>query len=95
MHEMSIAEAVLCIENVDYTDITYKNLTRYGIWTMYNSNPMIKKNKIKITDIIDLPWDDRSDTMLDEGERKQVKEYQKEMEEKLKTMKIVEEKYMG
>lgn len=95
MHEMSIAEAVICLENIQYTDITFKNIMRYNIWTMYNSNPWIKNKNIKITDIMELPWDDRSDTMLDENERKKVKEYQKNMEEMLKTVKIVEEKYMG
>jgi hypothetical protein len=84
------------MDNLDYTDFTFRNLIRYQIWSLYNSNAF-GKNKNKIEDILELPWD-KSRLKPKEVTEKQVMEAQdlaKSIEEMMKSGNIKTEKYMG
>jgi len=84
------------MDNIDYTDFTFRNLIRYQIWSLYNSNAF-GKNKNKIEDILELPWD-KSRLKGKEITDIQIKEAQdiaKSIEEMMKSGNIKTEKYMG
>ena len=84
------------MDNIDYTDFTFRNLIRYQIWSLYNSNAF-GKNKNKIEDILELPWD-KNRLKPKEVTEKQVKEAQdlaKSIEEMMKSGNVKTEKYMG
>lgn len=84
------------MDNLDYTDFTFRNLIRYQIWSLYNSNAF-GKNKNKIEDILELPWD-KNRLKPKEVTEKQVKEAQdlaKSIEEMMKSGNVKTEKYMG
>lgn len=95
MNEMGITEATLCFDYIDYTDLTMKQLMRYNIWSMYNSNALAK-NKNSLEDIMKLPWDkgNTNHTVATKSDMIEQKERMKKMEDMLKNTKITEEKYM-
>lgn len=95
MHEMSIPEAYFCFNNLQYTDFNFKTMLRYQIWSLYNSNGF-GKNKNKITDIMELPWDNegKKHVIATKEELKMQKERLKRAEELIKNSEIKETKFM-
>ena len=94
MEEMSISQAYMCANNIKWTDLNFKTIMRYQIWSLYNSNAF-GKNKNEIQDIMTLPWDDE-DTKHTIATDKELEEQKKMMEEMEKMMEtpIIEEKFM-
>ena len=90
---MSISQAYLCMNNIQWTDLNFKTIMRYQIWSLYNSNAF-GKNKNEITDIMSLPWDDKERHIVaSEKELEEQKKMMKEMEEKLKNGNTITEKF--
>ena len=56
---MSMWEASVCVENLQYIDREFRELMRYSICATYNSNPFLK-HPVKLQDIFDTPWDSKA-----------------------------------
>ena len=95
LNELSIHQAYLCVDNLKYTDISLKILTRYAIWSMYNSNGWVKNNNA-VEDILHLPWDEKEDKHIiaTKEEVKEQKSRLKDMEELMKNATVIEEKFI-
>ena len=95
MYDMGINEATICLDNIKWTDLNFKSMMRYNIWSMYNSNGL-GKNKNTIQDIMSLPWDEGTvnHTVATKQDMNEQKERTKKMEERLKQGNITSEKYM-
>lgn len=66
MHEMSVTEAYICIDNLTYIDKLERELMRYSICATYNSNPFLKK-QVKLEEVMELPWDKKHVYSLEEA----------------------------
>ena len=94
MNEMGISDAYLCVDNIQWTDYSFRTIMRYHIWSLYNSNGMYK-NKNEINDIMSLPWDEKQKThrVATESELKEQQNVMKQMEEMMKSSEVIEEKF--
>lgn len=91
---MSIPDAYLCIDNIQWTDFSFRTIMRYQIWSLYNSNGFGKNNN-EVTDIMSLPWDnEKSHKVASDEELRQQKELMRQAQEMMKSGEIVEEKYV-
>ena len=91
---MGISEAYLAMEHIKWTDVNYKIIMRYGIWSLYNSNAW-GKNKNKIEDIMELPWDEKQQPKVaTEQQLKDMQSVAKDLENILEEGKFTTEKYM-
>jgi len=94
MEEMSIPQAYICIDNLQWTDFNFRTIMRYQIWSLYNSNGF-GKNRNEIEDIMELPWDKekKKHAIASDEELKQQKALMEQANEMMKGGKIIEEKY--
>ena len=93
MEEMSIPQAYICIDNLQWTDFNFRTIMRYQIWSLYNSNGF-GKNKNEIEDIMELPWDKiKKHTIASDEELEQQKALMEQANEMMKSGQITEEKY--
>ena len=93
MEEMSIPQAYICIDNLQWTDFNFRTIMRYQIWSLYNSNGF-GKNRNEIEDIMELPWDkEQKHTIATEDELKEQKKMMEAANEMMKSGQITEEKY--
>lgn len=93
MEEMSIPQAYICIDNLQWTDFNFRTIMRYQIWSLYNSNGF-GKNRNEIEDIMELPWDKiKKHTIASDEELEQQKALMEQANEMMKSGQITEEKY--
>ena len=93
MEEMSIPQAYICIDNLQWTDFNFRTIMRYQIWSLYNSNGF-GKNRNEIEDIMELPWDKtKKHTIASDEELEQQKALMEQANEMMKSGQIIEEKY--
>ena len=94
MEDLSIFHAWKMMENIQYTDFTFKTMIRYQIWSLYNSNGFAK-NKNKIEDIMELPWDknDKESKAVSDKQLREAQELAKSIEEMMMKGNVKTEKY--
>lgn len=94
MDEMNIANAYLCVDNLQWTDYTFRMIMRYQIWSLYNSNGF-GKNKNEIADIMSLPWDNETTkhAVASDEELKQQKALMEQADKMMESGQITEEIY--
>lgn len=93
MEEMSIPQAYICIDNLQWTDFNFRTIMRYQIWSLYNSNGF-GKNRNEIEDIMELPWDKiKKHTIASDEELKEQKALMEQADKMMESGQITEEIY--
>ena len=90
MDEMELYEINTIIKDLKYTDRTTRELSRYEIYAIAQSN---SSKKLKMTDIMELPWDEEGKnkgTKVDEEQAKTLKDRMKMLEKQIQNTQLVE-----
>lgn len=90
MDEMELYEVNTIIKDLKYIDRTSRELSRYEIYAIAQSN---SSKKLKMTDILQLPWDEEgknTGTAVTEEQAKEMRDRMKRLEKQIQNTQLVE-----
>lgn len=80
LDELQQWELNIIVNNIKYLDRNEKEIDRYKLFVSIQSN---SKKKLKIEDIISLPWDKEQDEKWSEEYKEKLDKQRKEAEERM------------
>lgn len=80
LDELQQWELNLIVNNIKYLDRNEKEIDRYKLYISVQAN---SKKKLKIEDIMKLPWDDEQDEKWSEEYKEKVDKQRKETKERM------------
>ena len=86
MDVMQYSEVVDIIKNIRWLDKNEKEIDHYKLYVTVQAN---SKKKVKLEEVMKLPWDDENKnlgTIMTEDEKKEAMKKAKEIEERMKHM---------
>lgn len=89
MNEMELYEVNSIIKNIKYVDRNQREIDRYKLLVEIQAN---SKNKVKVEDVMPLPWDSENKntgTKIDEDQAKEMRERMKQLEKQIQNTTIV------
>lgn len=89
MDEMQIYELNSIVKNLKFVDRNQREIERYQLLVNIQAN---SKHKIKIQDVMRLPWDDEDKnkgTQISEEQAQQLRERAKQLEQSIQQMTFV------
>lgn len=80
LDELQQWELNLIVNNIKYLDRNEKEIDRYKLYISVQAN---SKKKLKIEDIMKLPWDDEQDEKWSKEYKEEIDKQRKEAEERM------------